>query len=407
MSEYPAYRASGVKWLDNIPKEWDVKRVKHLFQIRKRIAGEDSYTVLSITQKGVKVKDTESGAGQLSADYSKYQFVEIGDFAMNHMDLLTGYIDISNFEGVTSPDYRVFALTDTKSYPRYFLYIFQLCYINKTFFGLGRGSAQLGRWRLPTFQFKNFYIPFPTFSEQQAIANFLDRKTAHIDTLINKKQRQIELLQEMRMTLTQNAMFSANSRNLRLGDVAKTVNRSIDRQDAHIFTPVGLYNRGRGIFHKQLTKGEDLGSSKFYKIKADDFIISGQFAWEGAVALATQEDDNCVASHRYHILRGNPSLVENAYLFAFFNTDLGRKLLNHHSRGAAGRNRPLNIKSLLKEKILVPPLSIQKSITALVYKEIAMKKNNQDFVDLLNEYRTALISEAVTGKIDVRQEESL
>ena len=124
-----------------------------VFRIRKRIAGKLGFEILSITQKGIRKKDTTSGDGQLSMDYSKYQIVEPGDFAMNSMDLLTGFVDISRHYGVTSPDYRVFTLDDPESDPRFHLYLLQLCYIAKIFYPLGQGAAQLGRWRLPSEAF--------------------------------------------------------------------------------------------------------------------------------------------------------------------------------------------------------------------------------------------------------------
>ena len=198
---YPKYKESGVDWLGKIPEGWEIKRSKYLFEIKKRIAGKNGFDVLSITQKGIKIKDIESGAGQLSMDYSKYQFVEIGDFAMNHMDLLTGYVDISKYYGVTSPDYRVFSIIDNKNNSQYFLYLLQMGYKNKIFYAFGQGSSQLGRWRLPTDQFKGFYFPFPPLKEQTQIANYLDQKTKKIDTLIEKQQTLIELLKEKRQAL--------------------------------------------------------------------------------------------------------------------------------------------------------------------------------------------------------------
>ena len=131
---YKSYKDSGVKWLGEVPSSWDVRRIRHLFEIRKRISGTEGQEVLSITQQGIKAKDIESGDGQLAADYSKYQFVEVGDFAMNHMDLLTGYVDVSPIAGVTSPDYRVFSVRDEKgTFDKYYLYLFQAGYRNKIF----------------------------------------------------------------------------------------------------------------------------------------------------------------------------------------------------------------------------------------------------------------------------------
>ena len=109
---YPSYKDSGVDWLGKVPQHWEVTRVRSLFEIRKRIAGKLGFDVFSITQKGFRVKDLDSNEGQVSLDYSKYQFVEVGDFAMNHMDLITGGVDIAQSRGVTSPDYRVFSIRD-------------------------------------------------------------------------------------------------------------------------------------------------------------------------------------------------------------------------------------------------------------------------------------------------------
>ncbi|AKV95762.1 hypothetical protein ACP86_06095 [Marinobacter sp. CP1] len=117
-TRYENYKPSGIDWIAEIPDHWKIKKFKHLFRIKKEIVGELGHEVLSITQKGVKVKDIESGEGQISSDYTKYQLVAAGDFAMNHMDLLTGYVDISPFDGVTSPDYRVFRLEDRNAYNR-------------------------------------------------------------------------------------------------------------------------------------------------------------------------------------------------------------------------------------------------------------------------------------------------
>ena len=158
-----------VFWINQIPSHWSVERIKTIFEIKKRIAGKLGFDVLSITQNGIKVKDIESNEGQQSMDYSKYQIVEKGDFAMNHMDLLTGYVDIANQDGVTSPDYRVFTIrNEAKYYPNYYLLLLQLCYKSKLFYPFGQGSSQLGRWRLPTDAFNQFFYPVPPYDEQVA-----------------------------------------------------------------------------------------------------------------------------------------------------------------------------------------------------------------------------------------------
>lgn len=193
---------SGSTWFGKIPASWDANKLKYTFTIRKRIVGEDGHTVLAITQKGVKPKDMSNGNGQFAESYANYQIVHPGDFAMNHMDLLTGWVDISKYEGVTSPDYRVFTLDDTsRTCPDYYLYMMQMCYSNRIFYSMGQGVSGMGRWRLPADMFNNFIIACPPFEEQQEIAEYLDKKCSEIDSLIASKEKFIAELESYKKSL--------------------------------------------------------------------------------------------------------------------------------------------------------------------------------------------------------------
>ena len=147
-----------------------------------------------------------------------------------------------------------------------------------------------------------------------------------------------------------------------------------------------------------------MGDSDFFWIEEGDLIISGQFAWEGAVALAGSDDAGCVVSHRYHVLRGRHGTALTEYLLALLSTKHGDFLLNENSRGAAGRNRPLNINSLLKEKIPVPYPQAQEEVAKAVHAKDRLVRETSEQVRHLEEYRSALISAAVTGQIDVRSD---
>ena len=189
-------------WFGQIPDDWNMRKIKYIFKIQKDIAGEEGHTVLSITQKGIKPKDLSKNEGQLAENYSNYQLVHIGDFAMNHMDLLTGWVDISKYEGVTSPDYRVFGLIDKDNYCcQYYLYLMQMCYTNRIFYGLGQGVSGLGRWRLQADKFLNFSITVPSYEEQKEIANYLDQKCLAIDELIAKKEQYLSEIENYKKSL--------------------------------------------------------------------------------------------------------------------------------------------------------------------------------------------------------------
>lgn len=196
-----AMKDSGVEWLGKVPEHWKLKKFKYLFKIRKRIAGKTGYDILSITQRGIKIKDITSGEGQLSMDYSKYQLVYKGDFAMNHMDLLTGFVDISNYDGVTSPDYRVFTLENKTSAAEYYLWLLQMGYLDKLFYPLGQGAAHIGRWRLPTEAFNEFLAPYPPYEEQEEISKFVKDTHKKIDALLEKAENAILLMKERKSAL--------------------------------------------------------------------------------------------------------------------------------------------------------------------------------------------------------------
>lgn len=192
---------SGNQYWGSIPTNWPLSDIKYLFEIVKRIAGKEGYDILSVTQKGIKIKDISNNEGQVAESYANYQFVYPGDFVMNHMDLLTGWVDCSKLFGVTSPDYRVFRLRDKNNSLNYYKYIMQTCYMNRIFYSLGQGVSNLGRWRLQTSSFNNFMVPVPPVEVQESIANYLDKKCTEINACIDDKQRQLEVLEEYKKSL--------------------------------------------------------------------------------------------------------------------------------------------------------------------------------------------------------------
>ena len=193
---------SGSVWFEEIPCNWVMKRIKYLFHIKKDIAGKEGYTVLSITQRGIQPKDLSKNEGQIAANYSQYQLLAPGDFAMNHMDLLTGWVDISKYSGVTSPDYRVFVLDDTeKTDSSYYLYLMQMCYFNRIFYGLGQGVSGMGRWRLQADKFLNFPVVVPPVDEQKEIASYLNEKCSGIEVMIAKKQQYLTEIENYKKSL--------------------------------------------------------------------------------------------------------------------------------------------------------------------------------------------------------------
>jgi type I restriction enzyme S subunit len=402
--KYPTYKSTNIEWLSKIPGHWETCRARFLYKQLGIPPKEDDGIVTAFRDGQVTLRELRRADGYTFAIKELgYQGVRQGHLVIHSMDAFAGAIGVSDSDGKCTGEYVVCEPRKPGLNSDYYAeclrimarrnYIYVIC--------------PSVRERAPRFRynrFKNVLLPVPPAQEQKEIFAFINRETSRIDSLIEKKERQIKLLKEKRSALIHDAVQDQSTRNMRIGHVVDRIFRPIARRDDRVYIPVGLYNRGRGIFHKEPTIGADLGDSNFFWIKADDLILSGQFAWEGAVALASKEEAGCVASHRYPIIRGKPNLMETAYLYAFLTTKAGIFLLNEHSRGAAGRNRPLNANTLLKETIPVPPIEAQARVSAHVYFERMIDRLMARSLKIIEEYRTALITAATTGKIDVRKE---
>lgn len=428
--QYQGYISSGVDWIGEVPSHWGVKRLKHIFDIKKRIAGRLGFDVLSITQRGIIVKDIESGDGQLSMDYSKYQLVFEGDFAMNHMDLLTGYVDISCFDGVTSPDYRVFRLKNYKRFnARYYLYLLQMCYRQKIFFPLGQGSAHLGRWRLPTEAFNDVVYPYPSFLEQQKIASFLDHETAKIDTLITKQEKLIELLQEKRQAVISHAVTKGlnpdvsmkNSGVKWLGEVPEhwfvvpnkrlfelTPKKSqIEQKKNELcsFIPMDKLKLGSLVLDEEREISSVFDGYTYFE--NEDILIAKVtpcFENKNMVVARNLKNGIGFGSSEIYVLRCNDK-VNNDFMYLRLQEDGFMAIATAAMTGAGGLKRvPSEVISNFS--IALPSLDEQINIVKalkdklLSFDELSLKAIRA--IELMKERKTALISAAVTGKIDVR-----
>ncbi len=430
---YPEYKDSGVESLDTIPKMWSIKKLKYIFEIKKRIAGKIGFDVLSVTQKGIKIKDIESGEGQLSMDYSKYQRVYPGEFAMNHMDLLTGYVDISNYDGVTSPDYRVFAVQDKHSfYSRYYLYLLQDGYKQRRFFHLGQGSAHLGRWRLPTEAFNEIVYPCPSLAEQIHIASFLDHETAKIDNLIEKQQQLIELLKEKRQAVISHAVTKGLNPDVPMKDsgiewlgevpahwnIAQLKFNTIEMQtgpfgsqlhaEDYVVDGIPLINpahmnAGIIIPDPKVTVDETTQERlRRHKLSEGEIIFSRRGEL-GRCAVVKKNNEGWLCGTGSMRAKLKKKIIPD-YAYTLISSEGVVSELTLESKGSTMAN--LNTETLGRIRLPVPPSSEQEAILGYI-KIISDKydyliRSAVTAIRFMEERRTALISAAVTGKIDVR-----
>ena len=405
---YDTYKDSGVEWIGKIPENWDAVKIKYLTDIytgnslnsdlKEKYQSENLEDLPYVSTKDIDIDnnslDYDSGL-RIPLDEGNYKVAPKGSFLL----CVEGANAGKKLAYVEHDCYFVNKLA-CFTFPNKYLYYYSQSHPFKSQF-FNSISGLIGG--VATSVLKEFISVLPSPQEQTQIAAYLDYHTQLIDTLIEKIEKSKEVLKEYRLSLVEKVLIDNKVNRTQLRHVVNLINRPIEYNDEEYFTKIGMYNWNRGLFLYPKTLGQDLGDSKFQIIKDGDLIISGQFAWEGAVSLVTDNENDCIASHRFHVLNGKNDIILNEYLMAYFTSQEGHLILNDNSNGSAGRNRPLNINNLLKEKIPVPNLDIQLEIKKVVKKEQKNIVYSSKIIQKLKDYRQSLISEAVTGKIDVRE----
>jgi type I restriction enzyme S subunit len=259
-----------VEWLGQIPEHWQLYRAKVLFgQVDERstTGEEELLTVSHIT--GVTRRSEKNVYMFMADSLEGYKKCESGDLVINTMWAWMGAMGISPEAGIVSPSYNVYRLHDSKREVWFYDYLFRTARFVAEVICHSKGVWS-SRLRLYPEEFFEIRIPYPPIEEQRSIVRFLNRETTRIETLIDKKQRQIYFFQEKRAALVHEAIQTVGTLNLRLGNVVEQVFRATDNEDEKMYVPIGLYNRGRGIFHKEPTLGSELGDSDFFWVRPGD-----------------------------------------------------------------------------------------------------------------------------------------
>ena len=207
MPRYEAYKDSGVEWLGEIPACWGSERLKYLLnEVNLRSErGEEELLALSKYKGIVKRSSLEERAGQANTLIG-YKKVSNGQLVVNKMQAVNGLLAVSNIDGITSPDYSIYEAKSNHKLNIYYLnYLLIQPELLVEFKKKVKGVME-GFIRLYTDDLYDIKVILPPINEQNAIASFLDRKTAKIDQAIAIKEKQIALLKERKQILIQNAV---------------------------------------------------------------------------------------------------------------------------------------------------------------------------------------------------------
>jgi type I restriction modification DNA specificity domain protein len=424
MRRYDSYKDSGVEWLGEVPSHWNLIPNKYIFKLRKNVVGKRSneYDLLSLSLKGVIKRDMENPEGKFPAEFDTYQEVKEGDFIFCLFDVeeTPRTVGLSSYRGMITGTYTIF---ETNNVDKKFIYYF---YLNldsdKRLKPLYKGL----RNTISKETFFSFNTFIPPLSEQQKIAQFLDDKTAKIDQAVDWAEKQIALLKEHKQILIQNAVTRGLNPDVPLKDSGVEwigqVPEHWDVKKLKFVSKINQHTLSENTNGNLSIKYVDIGSVSFENgiekvenfsfknapsrarrlVNKGDIVVSTVRTYLKAITMVKEEYQDCIFSTGFAVVTSNECL-EDSFFELYAKSDAFTEQVSVFSKGMS--YPAINSTDLSNLWITVPPLSEQQKIadylgtqTAKIDQAIALKT---DHIEKLKEYKSVLINNVVTGKVQV------
>jgi type I restriction enzyme, S subunit len=418
LAPYPEYGKSGDPWVGRVPGHWNVRRIKTVFREKDGRSGDGAGVLLSLTrERGIVPQADISNRIASAEDLSKYKVCRPGDLIMNRMQAWSGMFALSPSDGLVSPDYSVFEAIGN-SEAKYFEYLFRTPILVDEFARRSKGIGS-GFNRLYTPDFGAVSIPVPPFEEQAAIVRFLDHADRRIRRFIGAKKRLIALLNEQKQAIVHRAVTRGLDPNPRLkpsgvewlGDIPehwevmltqrifKEQIRPPDGQEVQL----SLSQRDGLVATSEMLE-RTLQTSTFenWKVAVPGDLVLNRFKAHLGVFFASHLWG--IVSFHYGVFAPRRPLTTK-YFELLFHTNPYRAIFAVRSNGITVGLQNLSNQNFYNVRSVVPPVKEQAEIVAFVAGATQRLTDTVDVlrreIAFLHEYRTRLIADVVTGKVDV------
>lgn len=421
---YPTYKDSGVEWLGTVPEHWALKRLGQLFSERRERASDTEFEPLSVTKNGI-VPRLETAAKTQDGDNRKK--VLRGDFVINSRSDRKGSAGLSKLDGSVSLICTV--ITPDGVSGNFAHHLLRSEPFQEEYYRWGKGIVA-DLWSTNFSDMKNIVLGIPPETEQTQIARFLDHETARIDALIEEQQRLIELLKEKRLAVISHAVTKGLDPSVPMKDSGVewlgavpahwTVSKLKFMTDCVVdcphetpdYDPDGDYLVIRTADLDQGTLKPDqmyrLGREQYThrtrraSLKNKDIVYGREGERWGHAALVP-ESDLYALGQRMMQFRVSSDVCPEFFMYQLNSVSIYRQ----GEVDTVGATSPhVNISTIINYQMMIPPLAEQTQIARHLSKTLqamdSLIGESIDTVDLLQERRSALISAAVTGKIDLR-----
>ena len=399
---------SGVEWIDSVPKTWEIVQLGTiLYEHKNKNIGMKSSNLLSLSYGNIIHKDINSSDGLLPESFEGYNVIDDGDIVLRLTDLQNDQrslrVGLSYEKGIVTSAYITLRRRNPTMSSKYLYYLIHSYDVRNGFYGMGAGVRQ----GLNYAGVKKIMLPVPSVEEQAAIADFLEKKQASVDSLITNVQAQIENLKAYKQSLITEVVTKGLDPTVPMkdsgvewiGDVPEhweilslkhlCTMQSGKNLISEQIAPIGDYpvyggNGLRGYFSDYNTTGDFLLVGRQGALCGNVHMVSGQF-WATEHAVVTAPNEKVSLEYLYYLL-------------------VGMNLNQFVSPTAAQPG--LAVSTIQNIKTCLPPMAEQQKAATYLHNTANQVDNlitiKQAKIEKLNEYKKSLIYEYVTGKKEVQ-----
>lgn len=426
MNRYEKYKPTGIQWLPEIPEHWNIMQLRKYLSIVS-IKGKGDKQLLSVTrEKGVIERDIynlEENHNFVPEDLNGYKYVSAGQFVINKMKSWQGSYGVSDYEGIVSPAYFVCDL----NFPNKVFFsqaIRSRAYVD--FFAQWSKGIRIGQWDLEPTALKS--IPFfePPIPEQNKIVAYLDKRITLIKNCKCQRERELQTLNELKHAEIASVVTRGLNPDVPMKDSGipwigqipvhwdmkylfqVAHEHYISNKDIHHKNLLSL-SYGK-IVHKDINTTEGLLPASFdtYQIIEPGNIVFRFTDLQNdhkSLRVGLSKETGIITSAYIAVEVDTIYILPEYFYYTLHSFDI-KKLF--YSMGG-GLRQSLNYNGIRKLYLPIPPLEEQKAIVSFVDNKIkkieVMIQSLESEIDRLTEYKQRLISDVVTGQIDVRGEQ--
>lgn len=431
LKPYPKYKDSGLEWLGQVPSHWELRPAFGAFAPNhERNYGMKEKTVLSLSYGRIVIKPAEKLHGLVPESFETYQIVNPGDIVLRTTDLQNDHtslrIGMVRDRGIITSAYLALRVIGGVSSDFGFQFL-NVWDTSKAIYGYGSGLRQ----NLDFSHFKRMPVPIPPPEEQEAIVRFLNWANGRLERAIRAKRKVIALLNEQKQAIIHGAVTRGldpsvplkASGVIWLGDIPQhwevrrlkfVASKIVDclhatprYSDSGLYPAIRTADISPGIVH--LNKAKKISASDFSKWTERLLPTYGDvlYSREGerfGIAACVPEGARLCISQRMMVFRIPPP-NDSSFVMWLLNS---RPTYEQALQDVSGATAPhVNISTIRNYVLAIPPIEEQHQIAAYINSETApveaAKQRLEREIDLLREYRRRLVSDLVTGKLDVRE----